>query len=88
MKKGGDYAELLLAGTDDDSSPRLLFSFPGYAFSYIGIHRAFAASAIYEYHYRIYFMALQADAVTDRSVARSERHARFIKFRAQERRRD
>lgn len=57
------------------------FSFPGYAFSYIGIHRAFAAGAIYEYHYRIYFMVLQADAVTDRSAARSERHARFIKFR-------
>jgi len=80
MKKEGDYAELLLAGTDGDSSPRPLFSFPRYAFSYIGIHRAFAAGAIYEYHYRIYFMVLQADAVTDRSAMRSERHARFIKF--------
>lgn len=80
MKKAGDYAELLLAGTDGDSSPSLPFSFPEYAFSYVGIHRAFVVSAIYEYHYRIYFMILQADAVTDRSAIRSERHARFIKF--------
>jgi len=25
MKKGGDYAELLLTGTDGDSNPRSLF---------------------------------------------------------------